>query len=176
MTYFIIKGIKFSLICLPVFKFLTFSFWVCYGFRAKRWLQILAKAIDQRIESILSSIIHSDQTGFIKGRLIGHNVRLLNDIMEYTEAKNSHASYFLLIFARPSTPVNGILSTSVLTYSTLFQIIIRKWTSILSNNVESGTMNVGFMTNYFKVSQGCPLSPLLFVLAVEMLALKIRQN
>ena len=57
---------------------------------------------------------------------------------------------------------------------------IRKWISILYNNVESGVMNAGFMTNYFKVSrgvrQGCPLSPLSFVLAVEMLALKIRQD
>jgi len=48
----------------------------------------LAKAIGQRIESILSSIIHSDQTGFIEGRFISQNVRLLNDIMEYAEVKN----------------------------------------------------------------------------------------
>ena len=31
---------------------------------------------------------------------------------------------------------------------------IRKWISFLYNNVESGVMNAGFMTNYFKVSWG----------------------
>ena len=57
---------------------------------------------------------------------------------------------------------------------------IRKWISILYTNVESGVMNAGFMTNYFIVSrgvrQGCHLSPLLFVLEVELLGLKIRQD
>ena len=44
--------------------------------------KILAKALAKRIELKLPKLIHSDQTGFVKGRFIGQNVRLLNDIME----------------------------------------------------------------------------------------------
>ena len=49
--------------------------------------KILAKAVGQRIEPILFLIKKFDQTGSIKGRFISQNVRLLNDVMEYTEAK-----------------------------------------------------------------------------------------
>ena len=132
-----------------------------------------------RIESILSSLIHSDQTGFIKGRFIDQNVRLLNDIMEYTEAKNHPGILLFIDFRKAFDTIewNFLLKCIELCN---FGPNIRKWISILYNIVESGVMNSGFMTSYFKVSrgvrQGCPLSPLLFVLAVDLLALKIRQD
>ena len=44
--------------------------------------KIASKAIAKRIEKVLTLLINPDQTGFIKGRYIGQNVRLLNDILE----------------------------------------------------------------------------------------------
>ena len=83
--------------------------------------KILAKVIGQRIESTLSSLIHTDQTGFVKGRFIGQNVRLLNDIIEYADAKKL-PSFYSLIFERLLTLLSGILFTSVLNYTTSAQI------------------------------------------------------
>ena len=51
--------------------------------------KIASKAIARRIEPILSKLVHTDQTGFIKGRYIGENVRLISDIMEQTQVNNT---------------------------------------------------------------------------------------
>ena len=61
-----------------------------------------------------------------------------------------------------------------------FGLVIRKWFSVIYNDVELAVMNKGFLTSYFKISrdvrQGCPLSPFFFILAVEILACKIRKD
>ena len=44
--------------------------------------KIATKAIAARIAKVLPSLIHGDQTGYIKGRFIGQNVRLIADIIE----------------------------------------------------------------------------------------------
>lgn len=58
----------------------------------KHWLQNLGQSNWPKNwvnTTNVSLIIHSDQTGFIKGRcrFLGQNVQLLNDTMECTEAE-----------------------------------------------------------------------------------------
>ena len=141
--------------------------------------KILAKVIAKRIESVLPKLIHSDQTGFIKERFIGQNVRLLNDLLEYTDVKKIPGILLFIDFEKAFDTIEWPFIQNVLKHFNFGQVI-RKWVSILYSDVESAVINGGYMTNYFKVSrgvrQGCPLSPLLFVLGVEILAQKIRQS
>ena len=54
------------------------------------------------------------------------------------------------------------------------------WIKLFYHNTESCILNNGWSSNFFKlergVRQGCPLSPYLFILCVEILAETIRQN
>ena len=38
-----------------------------------------------RMQNILTSIISHDQTAYVNGRYIGESIRLISDILEYTE-------------------------------------------------------------------------------------------
>lgn len=50
--------------------------------------KIATKTIAHRIAKVLPKLIHEDQTGYVKGRYIGQNIRLIQDIMNMTEAEN----------------------------------------------------------------------------------------
>ena len=50
--------------------------------------KIASKVIAARIIKVLPEIIHTNQTGYVKGRFIGEAARSMIDVMEYTKQQN----------------------------------------------------------------------------------------
>ena len=141
--------------------------------------KLLSKILAKRLEQLLPNLIHSDQTGFVHGRYIGQNIRLLSDIMEFSNSKQFPGILLFVDFEKAFDTLEwSFISKTLEAFK--FGPNFKKWFSVLYNNVQSSVLNGGYMTNYFQISrgvrQGCPLSPSLFILAVEILALKIRQS
>ena len=62
--------------------------------------KIITKCIALRLKRVLPSIIHSDQTGFLKGRYIGENIRLALDVIEYVNDNDLSGMMFLIDFEK----------------------------------------------------------------------------
>ena len=71
--------------------------------------KILSKVLARRMEKVLPKLVLSDQTGFVNGRYIGQNIRLLNDIMEHTDFKKLPGMFLFVDSKRHSIQQNGIL-------------------------------------------------------------------
>ena len=57
--------------------------------------KILAKALATRLQKVISDLVNHDQVGYIKGRHIGENVRIIEDMMIYTS--NQKLSGFMIL-------------------------------------------------------------------------------
>ena len=63
--------------------------------------KILTKVIAKRIEKVLPVLINPDQTGYVKGRYIGENVRLINDFnILYRQARSKRYRAIFLDFKK----------------------------------------------------------------------------
>ena len=141
--------------------------------------KIASKTIAKRIENVLPKLIHTDQTGFIKGRYIGQNIRLLIDILDETKLQEIPGILLLLDFKNAFDTIEWSFIQQTLKIFN-FGESVQQWVSTFYTNSESSVLNNGFTTDYFRLSrgvrQGCPLSPFLFILGAEILANKIRQS
>ena len=120
-----------------------------------------------------------DQTAYLKSRSIGINIRSIYDIIDHTLKEKDSSLIAFLDFEKAFDKLNWKFLNKVLD-TTGFGKCFKKWIDIIYNNVESCIINNGVTSPYFEIKtgvrQGCPLSALLFILAVEVLAISIREN
>ena len=141
--------------------------------------KIASKVIAKRMESFLPRLVHSDQTGFVKDRYIGENIRLISDIMEQTRKNNIPGIFASLDFSKAFDTLEWPCIQHALKLFN-FGEGLRRWVTVFYSDIESAALNNGFATNWIKpftgVRQGCPLSPYLFILTAELMSNKIRQS
>ena len=132
--------------------------------------KIASKVLALRMQKVLASIINSDQTAYVRGRYIGESIRLVSDILDFTEENSIGGILFSADFEKAFDSNEHPFLLAVLK-SFGFGPQFIHWVRTIFKNAESCVMNNGHSTGYFPrerdTRQGDSLSAYLFILCVE---------
>lgn len=143
--------------------------------------KIYTKILAERLKVILPHIIHADQTGFITGRHSVSNVRKVLTVMQWLLQQKVTAPHAIL-------SLDAEKAFDLIAWDHLFETLVKfgapiAFTSVLQklySQSSSQILSNGYISNPFLIQRGtrhgCPLSPLLFALAIEPLAVALRAS
>ena len=141
--------------------------------------KILAKVLARRLQSVLTDLIHQDQSGCLKGRSTFSNLRSSIDVINYAN-ENNLAGYLAFIdYEKAFDTVKWSFLYSCMEKMNFGKTYI-KFVQTLYNEIGTHVLNSGNLSEGFSPSrgirQGCPISAYLFILIVEIMASAIRQD
>ena len=141
--------------------------------------KLLAKIMAFRLNSCLFKCVHVDQFAFIKGRQVSVLLREIEDILQVGKRKYPEGIVLSLDYAKAFDTISLKAIKKALIYFG-FDGDFLKWIYLLLNDRKNCVQNGGYLSEFFQmdrgVRQGCPISPLLFIITLELLARNIRNN
>jgi len=141
--------------------------------------KIAAFGIANRLQTVLSKLISKDQTAYVKGRFIGTNIRLIEDIYEYTESYNLQGAILYCDFEKAFDTLEIPFVIKVL-QKYKFGPQLQQWIKTFYTNIDACIKCNNWLSCPIKIHrgirQGCPVSALLFILVAELMAINIRAN
>ena len=140
--------------------------------------KIISKCMSIRMGRVLPFIIGLEQTCSIIGRSISDNCHLLRNVVDYINSKpQMGAALINLDFSKAFHRVSHKYLFATLKAFGFGPDFI-SWIRLLYQDISSSVLLNGFVTEaigvHRGVRQGCPLSPLLYVLSVEPFPLALR--
>ena len=135
--------------------------------------------LTNRLKPHLTTVIGTQQTGYVPGRFIGFNISKLIDLLNYLECENISAILMNVDFEKcfDSIEHNALLES--LRFFNIGEYFI-SWVKMLYCNFEFCILNNGKHSSYTPqhrgVHQGSALSGPLFIYTAEILALMVKNN
>ena len=141
--------------------------------------KIIAFVLSKRLQKVAAALISDHQTGYIKNTYTGFNSRLLNDIIENCETNNKPGAIICLDFEKGFDSLHwGFMLETLHKFGFGENFIC--WVKLLYSSPLFCIKNNGWISEEIimerGVRQGCPLSALLFILAIEILSFEIKEN
>jgi hypothetical protein len=131
------------------------------------------------MQTVIPYLINNDQSGCIKNRSTFGNIRSIYDIINFINENNTTGIIAFIDYEKAFDTVNWDFLMDCLKALKFGENFIKNIRT-LYNNIESCVTNNGYSSQFFKptrgIRQGCPLSALLFITVVELLATAIRNN
>ena len=116
--------------------------------------KILSKILASRVKKVISSLITSDQTAYVPGRVIGESIRLTSDLIGYSNLQDIPGYLVTVDIEKAFDLVDHTFLCSVLQTFRFGKSFIR-WVSIILLQ-ESCVINDGHSTGYFSLTSGTP--------------------
>ena len=141
--------------------------------------KLAARVIAGRLLKVIHLVVNKDQTCGVPGRFIGENVALLRDVVDVASSSDSPVAILSLDQEKAFDRVDWSFMRFTLSAMGFGPSFI-SWVDLFYCRVQSAVNVNGYLSPFFHLSrgvrQGCPLSPLLYVLVSEVLAVNIRCN